>query len=92
MARHVDKRLAEINGTAPTENPATIYSVALTVQQWDLVVLALGYVRARACPPGENSSLNVIDIFARRVVRRRIKECLREIESTVPDAGSGTLD
>ena len=68
------------------------YVVALTDAQWDLVVLALGYVSERAAPPSRSDSILTIDHFCRRVLRRRINEVMAEIQSTVPDAGSGELD
>lgn len=71
-----------------TTDPNEKYTVELSVAQWDLVVLGLGYVFDRAQDPGQTNTVQVIDKFARKVLRRRVNEVVTLVQSIVPDAGS----
>jgi hypothetical protein len=67
--------------------PNTEYSVSLSVAQWDLVVLTLGFAYERAHPNGLVHN-DPVQRLAERFLRRRLNEVIAEIQSTVPDAGS----
>lgn len=65
------------------------FAVALDGAQWDLVVMALDYVHSRAREPAATTSFQPIDIFGRRLARRRLTEIIADIRAVVPDAGKG---
>lgn len=67
------------------DDPNVSYTVALPVWQWDLIVLCMGYTAERADTNG--TSLEPINRFARRILRRRIEDTITEIQSIVPGAG-----
>ena len=73
------------------DSPNTEYTMKLTVAQWDLIVLSLGHVFDRATT-NNVSQPRPIDTFACRMLRRRLNEVMTEIQSVVPDAGSGNVE
>lgn len=95
MKSHAETRKEEIKAEQvqpkerPVDDPNGAYSVSMSLQQWDLIVMALGYVKARAFEPTKPADFQPIDIWARRLVRKRVSECMAEIQSNVPSAGAG---
>lgn len=71
---------------------ADMYTMSMDERQWDLVVLALGYVLARAFDPSKPNDFQPIDLFGRRMLRRRLNEIIMEIQSNVPSAGGESTD
>lgn len=67
------------------EDPNVKYTLELAAWQWDLIVLCMGYTAERADTNGV--SLDPINRFARRILRRRIDDTITEIQSVVPGAG-----
>lgn len=68
-------------------DPNAEYTMKLSLVQWDMVVLALGFTfeRTQDTPA---FSLAPIDRLGRKVLRRRINEVLTEIQSVVPASGT----